>query len=80
MTVSLPDDEINNFLINPMECLAYPCHTQSVERGIQLISEAASHVIGAENRDGFIRQRMRSRKELGRCDNKAAFFPKLEKL
>ena len=34
----------------------YPCHTQSVERGVKLVSEASQAVNGQAQRDGFIRQ------------------------
>ena len=44
------------------------------------MTEAASSVFGAEARDGFIRQRIKSRKEVGSLKTKAKFFPKLEKL
>ena len=56
----------------------YPCHTQAVERTIKLVTEAASLVIGQEARDGFMRQKIKSRKEIGRFDTKQEFFPKLE--
>ena len=43
-----------------------------------LVTEAASSVFGTEERDGFVCQRIKSRKEVGRLDTKAKFFPKLE--
>ena len=30
------------------------CHTQAVEKAIQLVSEASAAVVGKEARDGFI--------------------------
>ena len=44
------------------------------------MTEAASSTFGAEARNGFIRQRIKSRKEVGSLKTKAKFFPKLEKL
>lgn len=44
-----------------------------------MMTEAAGSVIGAEARDGYIRQKIRSRKEVPRFDSKQDFFPKLEK-
>ena len=78
ITANLSDSEIQGLVTKPLIIPSYPCHMQSVERGIRLITEAACSVIGHEARDGFIRQRMLSRKEMGRADSKAAFFPKLE--
>ena len=74
----LSDDEIRGFIHTPLELPQYPCHTQAVERGIKVVSEAASAVIGEEARDGFIRQKLRSRKVFGQCDTKASFFKALE--
>ena len=77
---SLSDDQIKNLVNTPLTPPAFTCHTQVVERGIWLVTEAASSVFGAEARDGFIRQRIKSRKEVGSLKTKAKFFPKLEKL
>ena len=40
--------------------------------------EAASSVFGKEACDGFIRQRIKSRREVVKLDTKAKLFPKLE--
>ena len=42
--------------------LEHPCQNQSVERHIKLVSEASVAVAGFKNRDGLIRQKIRSRK------------------
>ena len=47
----------------------------AVERGIRVIMEAASSVIGHEAPDGFKRQKLRSRKDVGSCHSKKEFFP-----
>ena len=78
LTMRLSDDEIRGFILTPLELPQYPFHTQAVERGIKVVSEAASAVIGEEARDGFIRQKLRSRKVFGQCDTKASFFKALE--
>ena len=44
----------------------YPCHTQSVERGVKLVTEASAAVCGVNARDGFIRARLESRKVMPR--------------
>lgn len=61
----------------PLAVPDYPCHTQAVERGVRLVSEASQSVIGQEARDGFIRQRIQARKELKSHASKD-FFPRLE--
>ena len=60
LTMKLSDDEIRAFIPTLLELLRYPCHTQAVECGIKVVSEAASAVIGEEARDGFIRQNLLS--------------------
>ena len=77
-TATLSDDQIKDIVITPLTPPAFTCHTQAVERGIKLVTEAASSVFGTEARDGFIRQRIKSRREVGKLDTKARFFPKLE--
>ena len=72
--MKLSDDEIRGFILTLLELLQDPCHTQAVERGIKVVSEAASAVIGEEARDGFIRQKLLSRMVSGRCDMRASFF------
>ncbi|ESO05232.1 hypothetical protein HELRODRAFT_171587 [Helobdella robusta] len=42
----------------------YPCHNQSVERHVKLVTEASSPVCGALRRDGYIRAKLESRKEI----------------
>ena len=78
LTMKLSDDEIRGFILTLLELLRYPCHTQAVERGIKVVSEAASAVIGEEARDGLIRQKLLSRMDSGRCHTKASFFKALE--
>ena len=73
-TANLTSEEIQEFIKVPYCPPKIPCHAQAVERGIRVITEAASSVIGHESRDGFIRQRLKSRKEVGKCDSKKNFF------
>ena len=74
LTMKLPDDEIRGLILTLLKLLRYPCHTQAVERGIKVVSEGASAVIGEEAHDGFIRQKLLSRMVSGRCDTKASLF------
>ena len=78
LTLSLTEAEVLAFKESPFDVPKYPCHTQAVERGIRLVSEASAAVIGPEARNGFIRQRMQARKELGEFISKKDYFPKIE--
>ena len=44
LTCSIPTDELVQILDAPMVVPAFPCHTQSVERGIRLINEVSTKV------------------------------------
>ncbi|GBL72660.1 hypothetical protein AVEN_127910-1 [Araneus ventricosus] len=52
----------------------FPCHTQSVERCIKLISEASMKVCGETARDGYIRVKLQARKEDPTFDNKGQYY------
>ena len=53
--------------------LEHPCHNQAVERHIKLVSEASTAVAGFKNRDGLIRQKIRSRKLIKTFNTKKQF-------
>ena len=73
MTLDLSDEELRGLVEKPLVVPPYPCHTQAVERAIKLVSEAAGSVVGADSRDGYIRQKICLK------GSKKNFFPKLEK-
>ncbi|GBM87991.1 hypothetical protein AVEN_139909-1 [Araneus ventricosus] len=52
----------------------FPCHTQSVERCVKLISEAAMKVCDETARDGYIRAKFQRIKELPTFDNKGQYY------
>ncbi|GBM12797.1 hypothetical protein AVEN_247572-1 [Araneus ventricosus] len=52
----------------------FPCHTQSVERCVKLISEAAIKVCGEIAKDGYIRAKLQARKEPPTFDNKRQYY------
>jgi hypothetical protein len=62
------DEELRNFLSQ------FPCHTQAVERAVKLTTEAASKVCGEENRDGYIRATIESRKVVASFGTKRHYF------
>jgi hypothetical protein len=57
-TLHLSDDELKGIIIDLSDKIAgikgYPCHTQSVERGVKLVTDSSKLVCGAENRDAII--------------------------
>jgi hypothetical protein len=54
--------------------LKFPCHNQAVERCVKLVTDASNSVCGQEQRDGFIRSTLQSRKILPVFNTKADFF------
>ena len=53
--------------------LEHPCHNQAIERHIKMVSEASAAVTGFKNRDGLIRQKIRSRKLMKTFNTKKQF-------
>ena len=51
----------------------HPCYNQAVERHTKLVSEASAAVAGFKNRDGLIRQKIRSRKLMKTFNTKKQF-------
>lgn len=51
----------------------FPCHTQAVERCVKLVTESSQKVVGANNRDGFIRSTLASRALMPKFDSKCNF-------
>ena len=62
LTRNLTDAELESVIENAWQVPLYSCHTQAVERAIKVVSDASSQVYGETERDGFIRQHVRSRK------------------
>ena len=51
----------------------YPCHIQTVERTVKLVTDSFSSVCGEKARDGFIRVRLESRKIMPYFNTKADY-------
>ena len=64
------DDEIKDFSLYP---LTHPCHNQTVEHHVKLVTEASSMMSTFERRDGLIRQSISSRKLIKQFDTKKHF-------
>ena len=52
----------------------YPSHTQAVERAVKLVTEASASVINDEGRDGYIRNKLNSRRKMPSYDSKRDFI------
>jgi hypothetical protein len=50
--------------------IKYPSHTQAVERIVKLVTEASGKTVGPQNRDGFIRATLESRKHMPKFESK----------
>jgi len=55
-----------------LQLKSFPCHTQAVERGINLVTEACAAVFKLQ-RDGFIRAQIASRSAM-KVLNKSQIF------
>ena len=77
ITLQFSNEKLQSLIDSPLSVLKFLCHTQQVERAIKLVTEAASSVIGPKSRDGYIRQPIRSRKDVS-MQSKQQFFTKLE--
>lgn len=76
--MSISDDDLREFIREPTTPVVtfnrYPCHTQAVERCIEVVTEAASQSVCGENRrDGFIRTRLETRAKMPVSETKRDF-------
>ena len=53
--------EIRRCLDKPFDVPTFSCHTQSTERAVKLVTEAAGSVAGQEAREGFVKARVQHR-------------------
>lgn len=81
LTFKYSEKELKDMLIsgcgteneNLMAFPKLPCHTQTVERCVKLVTEASLAVCGHDARDGFIRSRLESRRLMPKFDTKAQY-------
>ncbi|GBN90164.1 hypothetical protein AVEN_89841-1 [Araneus ventricosus] len=50
--------------------IKFPSHTQAVEQIVKLVIEACRKRVGPQNRDGFIRATLESRKQMSQFESK----------
>ena len=56
-TCDVSTDQLQQFLLKPMQVPTLPVHGQSVERYAKEVTAAAQQVVGHDRRDGYIRAR-----------------------
>lgn len=70
-------DELEMFVasgdVPVIDFAKFPCHTQAVERCVKMVTEASVAVCGSVARDGFIRNRLESRKRMPCFETKADY-------
>ena len=60
-TCSISTNDLVFYKTNKFEAPYYPNHTQSTERVVQQVTQAAASVCGHEKRDGYVRARISHR-------------------
>lgn len=83
MTMKYSNTEISNLIRsgnNFSQFGMFPCHTQAVERCVNLVTEASISVCGSEARDGFIRSRIKARQDIPLFESKSQFFQQRDPL
>jgi len=68
----LTNDSIEDCRVKPL-LLYHPCHNQTVERHVKLVTEASAQAAGFERQDGVIRQKIKSRSLMKKFDTKMQF-------
>ena len=69
-TVKLSKAEVQSLVESPFCPPYFPCHTQSTERAVRQVTEAADSVVGFQARHGFVLARQASRAALPRFGTK----------
>lgn len=67
------DDEIRSAVTKPLELLEIPGHTQAVERGVKLMSEAAEKFYGHDRRHGYILTTLKGRSNMPVFESKQQY-------
>ena len=71
-TTIMNDEAIQNFETSKL-VLDHPCHSQTVERHVKLVTEAFKHMAGFERRYGMMPQKIKSRKLMPSFNTKKQF-------
>lgn len=54
-----------------MDFVRFPCHIQTVERMVKLITEATTNNRGTEAREGFVKSKLKSRSEMNKFSSRS---------
>ena len=78
ITKDLSEEELAQVVENPdSSAISFsrglPCHTQSVERAVKLVTQASSSVCDTKRRDGIIRNTLDSRAKMPKFETKKDF-------
>lgn len=79
ITSHITEDVLRNLLASGepvaqhLGSLRFPCHTQSVERFVKLVTEVSAAVCGENKRDGLVRTRTESRKAMPSFETKCEY-------
>ena len=76
LTSSIPTSKIETIVHTKTfnnDFSKFPCHTQSVERHIKVVTEASSSVCGQTSREGNIRSKLKSRAAMPQFDTKSQY-------
>ncbi|CAG9839024.1 unnamed protein product [Diabrotica balteata] len=52
----------------------FPCHTQAMERCVKIITDVSIKVCDEESRDGYIRAKLNTRKNLPICESNCQYY------
>ena len=69
-TCNLSQDEIRACIETPYKAPQFHIHTQSTERCVKLVTEAAAAVVGQDRRDGYIRSKLVHREAMPSFNSK----------
>ena len=69
-TCSLSLNELDALRGTPFSCPYYCNHTQSTERAVQQVTQAAESVCGPEKRDGYVRAKIDHRETVSSFKSK----------
>lgn len=76
ITSLLTEEDLRDFIVSgesaaeKLGCLKFPCHTQSVEQLVKLVTEISVTVCGENKCNGLVRTRTESRKAMPSFETK----------
>lgn len=77
LTKNISEQDLVHYIANSdlthLSFPRFPCHSQAVERAVQLVSEVSRLVCGYQRRDGTIKSKLMSRSEMPKIDTKKDF-------